>query len=185
MQFNNQKKTFLAKLDKSKKGSIDKEIAHLVKKINSSERYYTTSSCSGRVVLIEKKSEKKQECRWLFVSHKKIALKEIKNALKKISEHPVWFRFEPLILHVAARTIEDAQILVSKAREAGFKRTGIQSTKNKIIVEIASTEVIDAIIADKGKLLIDEDYLNVLVDEANKKSEKNNKKIKRLFTALP
>ncbi|MBW2966012.1 hypothetical protein KY342_02835, partial [Candidatus Woesearchaeota archaeon] len=52
MQFENQKKTFLKKIDKSKKGGIDKEIIPLVNKINNSRNYYTTSSCSGRIVLL-------------------------------------------------------------------------------------------------------------------------------------
>ena len=181
MQFDNQKKTFLEKLDKSKKGSIDKEINSLVKKINSLENYYTTSSCSGRIVLIAKKSWKKQEMKWLLVSHKKVRLGEVKKALEKISKYPVWFRFEPLILHAAARTIEDAQQLVDKARAVGFKRSGIQSTKNKIAVEIASTEIMSTIIADKGKMLVGEDYLKKLVDEANKRLERNKEKIKRFI----
>ena len=72
MSFENQKKVFLKKLDKSKEGHIDKEITQLVKKINSSDNYYTTSSCAGRIVLLEKKSDKKQEIRWLFKKHGKV-----------------------------------------------------------------------------------------------------------------
>lgn len=184
MTFETSKKTFLSKIDKSKKGSIDKEIKSLVKKINKSPNYYTTSSCSGRIVLLAKKSEKKQDAKWLFVSHKKTNLKEVKNALKKLPIYPVWFRFEPLIMHVAAKTIEDAQRLVNIARAVGFKRSGIQSTKKKITVEIASTEIIDAIIADKGELFVDEDYLEILIKEANKKIERNKKKIKKLSLNL-
>lgn len=182
MTFENQKKTFLAKLDKSKKGSIDKEIRPLVDLINKNPNYYTTSSCSGRIVLLSKKSEKKQEAEWLLISHKSIDLSAVKKALSNIPENEVWFRFEPLITHVAARTIEDAQKLIDNARAVGFKRSGIQSTRKKIVIEIASTEIIDAIIADKGKLLVDEDYLKILIEKANKKIEKNKNKIKRFYT---
>ena len=179
MQFENQKKTFLAKLDKSKKGEIDKPIKRLINLINKSKNYYTTSSCSGRIVLLAKKSEKKQEAKWLFSSHKKTNLKEIRKTLKNLPKYNVWFRFEPLILHVAADSIENAQKLVNKARDIGFKRTGIQSTKNKIVIEIASTEILNTIIAKNEKLLITDDYLKVLIQEANKKIEQNNKKIKK------
>ena len=184
MQFDNQKKTFLAKLDKSKKGSVDKEIVSLVSKINRSNNYYTTSSCSGRIVLITKKSWKKQEMKWLLVSHKKVDIKEVKKALEKIPNCPVWFRFEPLILHVSARTIDDAQQMIDKARAVGFKRTGIQSTKRKITIEIGSTEIIAAIIADKGRVLVGEDYLKKLVDEANKKLMRNKEKIKKFLKSI-
>lgn len=181
MQFENQKKTFLAKLDKSKKGKIDKEILPLINLINKSKNYYTTSSCSGRIVLLSKKSEKKQEANWLLSSHRKISLKEIKNALKNLPKEDVWFRFEPLILHVAADSIENAQRLVNLARNIGFRRTGIQSTKNKITIEVASTEIMDTIIAKNSKLLIDDNYLKILIKEANKKLERTWKKIKEFY----
>ena len=184
MTFEANKKTFLAKIDKSKKGSIDKEIRSLVNKINKSSDYYTTSSCAGRIVLLSKKSEKKQDAKWLLATHKKTNLKEVQNALKKIPSYPVWFRFEPLILHIAAKTIEDAQKIVNKARAVGFKRSGIQSTKRKITVEIASTEIIYTIIAEKGRFLVEDDYLKILVKEANKKLEKNKEKIKKFSQIL-
>ena len=84
MNFDNNKKTFLAKIDRSRKGSIDQEIISLVKLINSKKNYYTTSSCSGRIVLIKKRSEKKQDAEWLFVSHKKVKPNQIKDAIKNI-----------------------------------------------------------------------------------------------------
>ena len=184
MTFESDKKTTLNKIDKSKKGSIDKEILGLVNKINKSKNYYTTSSCSGRIVLLSKKSGKKQEAKWLFKSHKKITLEEIKSALKPLPKTDVYFRFEPLILHIAAENIEYAQRLVNLARNLGFKRTGIQSTKNKIIIEIASTEILETIIAKEGKLLVDSNYLKILIQEANKKLQQNNKKIKKFENNL-
>jgi tRNA wybutosine-synthesizing protein 3 len=184
MQFQNQKKTFLAKLDKSRKGKIDKPIKSLINKINKSKNYYSTSSCSGRIVLLAKNQGEKQGAKWLFTSHKKTNLKQIKSALKNLPKTNVYFRFEPLILHIASDTIENAQKLVNKARSIGFKRTGIQSTKNKIITEIASTEILNTIIAKNKKLLITNDYLKVLIQEANKKLEQNNKKIRKFLKSI-
>jgi tRNA wybutosine-synthesizing protein 3 len=178
MQFENQKKTFLKKLDKSKKGEIDKPIKPLIKLINKSKDYYTTSSCSGRIVLLAE-SGKKKGSKWLLSTHKKTNLKQIKKALKTLHKQDIYFRFEPLILHVASNSIENAQKLVNKARNLGFKRTGIQSTKNKIVIEVASTEILNTIIAKNKKLLINDNYLKILIQEANKKTQQNNKKIKK------
>jgi tRNA wybutosine-synthesizing protein 3 len=183
MQFNNQKKTALSKIDKSKKGFIDKPIKLLIKLINKSKNYYTTSSCSGRIVILAKK-EKKKGSKWLLSTHNKTSLKEIKSALKSLPKYPVYFRFEPLILHIAANSIENAQKLVNLARDIGFKRTGIQSTKNRIIIEIASTEILNTIIAKKAKLLITDSYLKILIQEANKKIQQNKEKIKKFHQKL-
>ena len=46
MNFDKEKKEFLSKKDKSRKGSIDNKIKKLVNKINSLPDFYTTSSCS-------------------------------------------------------------------------------------------------------------------------------------------
>lgn len=173
MTFENQKKTFLKRLDKSKKGSIDREIIPLINKINKNPDYYTTSSCSGRIVLI---TAGKKPAEWIFTSHKQVAFRQIKQI--NLEKKDVWFKMEPFIIHVACRTLEHAQKILNKARAVGFKRSGIQSIR-KNIVEIISTEKIDAPIAEKGNLLIDDIYLKKLIKEANKKLKSTRLKIKR------
>ncbi|MBD3355035.1 hypothetical protein GF361_03545 [Candidatus Woesearchaeota archaeon] len=184
MTFKSDKNTILSKIDKSKKGKIDKPIKSLIKKINKNSNFYTTSSCSGRIVLLSKPSAKKQDINWLFKSHKKISFKQINSALSPLPNSPVWFRFEPLILHITAKNLKNAQYLINKSRAIGFKRSGIQSTKNKTAVEIASTEIISTIIADKGKLLISKNYLKRLIKEANKKLNTNKDKTKKFIHIL-
>ena len=86
MNFEKKKKEFLAKKDKSKKGSIDDKIKRLVDKINSLPDFCTTSSCSGRILLLAiPSSNKKNEVEYLFRSHKKIGYNEIKKILKSNS----------------------------------------------------------------------------------------------------
>jgi len=50
-RFGNDKARVLEKADLSRKGSVDANITCLVDFINSEEAYYTTSSCSGRIVV--------------------------------------------------------------------------------------------------------------------------------------
>ena len=84
MVFKKLKKDFLSKKDKSKAGKIDKDIKKLVDMINSFSNYYTTSSCSGRIILLTiPKSGKKNEVKWLFTSHNKINFNDLKLTLKK------------------------------------------------------------------------------------------------------
>lgn len=94
-------------------------------------------------------------------------------------ETKVYFRFEPFIMHICCKTIEDAQKIVDIARSVGFKRTGIQSTKNKVMVEVNSSEVFETIVARGKKLLINDYYINELIKEANFKLANNLKKIRR------
>lgn len=51
--FSRWKEQCLSKLDLSKKGSVDEDVEHVVSLLNSREEYFTTSSCSGRIILID------------------------------------------------------------------------------------------------------------------------------------
>ena len=188
MDFEKEKKEFLRKKDKSRKGSVDNKIKKLVKKINSLDNFFTTSSCSGRILLSAiPKSNKKNEVRYLFCSHKKVKYKDLKKIilLKKLPKNDVWLRVDPVILHVAGQNINSAKKLLNIARDIGFRRSGIISIgKNRFILELISTEKIEAIVSKNRKLLIDENYFKVLVKEGNKKLEKTWQKINKLYTEL-
>ena len=182
MNFDKKKKGCLSKIDKSKKGSVDKKIKKLVDLINSLKDYYTTSSCSGRILLIKRpKSGKKCDVDFLFESHNKVSFDEIREKLKSIPEQDVWFRQESMILHVACRTIKNAQKILDLSSSTGFKHSGIITTRKKIIVEIIGSEQFDTIIAKHGKLFVGDEYLRLLVNEANKKLDINNGKIKKFY----
>src|SRR3989338_2170548 len=135
MDFQQQKKFFLSREDKSKKGSMDKRVKNLVKKINSFPDFYTTSSCAGRIMIYEKKSAKKFDTNWIFVSHEPANFQSIKKIVVKLPKSPVWFREEPMILHVCGKNLDCAQKILDAARLCGFKRSGIMATKKRVMVE--------------------------------------------------
>jgi len=179
MNFQEQKKKQLSKIDKSNISSWDEKIKGLCEELNKNKNYYTTSSCSGRVVLL-KESEKKQKDLFLFRKHGKISFQELRKALGNLEyKGLIYFKQESCILHVACKSLEDAQRLVDKAKLAGWKRSGIMSIKRNI-VELLSTESISFPIMYKKKVLVDDDFLKLVVRESNKKLERVWKKIEKL-----
>ena len=181
--FSKEKSDFLKKKDKSKKGCADEGIKEIINIINSKKDYYTTSSCSGRIVLLERLFRKKNESNWIFVKHYKIKFNEIKNHLKNKIKNEIWFKQEPLILHVRCRGLKSAKELLDASRKI-FKRAGIISLSNeKIVVEIIGSERIDAIIADRN-FVADEKYLRNLVKYANRNFEENKRKGERFLIAI-
>ena len=171
--FEKQKQERLSRADYSKKGSIDSRIASLVEEINNKEEYYTTSSCSGRIIIYSEGKNKK-EARWILVSHDEISQQDVKNAVQKSGEKLLWFKFEPLIMHVACDSLESAQNLVNCARQAGFKKSGIIEIR-KFIVEIRGIDIISSPLNPD----IDDSYLGLLVREANNKMKKNHLRINK------
>jgi len=183
MTFELDKKNILGKTDKSQKGKIDEDIQELVGLINSKKEYYTTSSCSGRIVVIElPESGRKNQARWLLVKHGPVNLQEIKDSIK--SEEDVWLKQEGMILHVCCKNIEAAEKLVNTAKNSGFKRTGMISVNKRYVVEVVSTENVSTILSKKGKILVTDEYISELVSECNTKLEQNKKKIDKFIYAF-
>ena len=177
MAFNTDKKTALSKPDKSARGDIDAAIKSLCDLINSFEPYFTTSSCAGRIVIMrESGTHKKNEAQWLYVSHNPVDIATVLSHLDPL-HNEVWFRQEGIILHVACKTCTDAFTLVSAARKAGLKRSGVISAKHYFVVEIVDTEKLELPLVVNGELVVSKDYLTLIVDIANKKLERTRKKM--------
>lgn len=154
MTFSNDKKTFLEKIDKSKKGGIDVKVARLIEIINKKENYYTTSSCSGRAYLWTG-TGRKNETQWLKISHDLI---DENFFILETTEKMVWLRVEPLILHVACQDLVAANILLEIAKKI-YKKSCILSASNKVMVEIRGSEFLEMPLYDGNKLLFCGDLL--------------------------
>jgi len=181
MNFQDMKKKQLSKIDKSSIGSWDSKIKGLCKKLNKKKEYYTTSSCAGRVVMIKGLDVKARDV-FLFRTHEKINFDELKKAIVKVGKKYdglVEFQQTTCIMHVACMDLKSAQSLVSKANLSGWKHSGIISAKRNI-AELHSTEKISFPIMNNGKVLVDDDFLKIIVGEANKKLERAWEKIERL-----
>ncbi len=90
------------------------------------------------------------------------------------------FKMEPCALHVACESLEDAQKLYDKAKLAGWKRSGIIASRSRFMVELNSTEKLEFPIIQKNKILVDNEFLNLIVEESNRKLEKSWEKIGKL-----
>jgi len=177
-QFVFRKQNQLGKNDKSLKNSWDEYIVNLCKKINSLDNYYTTSSCSGRIVLLKDSREKKDDL-FIKVWHKEISFEELKKTLENIdSDELIYFKQEPVIIHVACKNLEDAQKLIELAMKCGWKRNGIISSDKRFVVELNATEKLEFPIFHK-KTLVNDNYLKLIVKEANKKLRLSWEKIER------
>ena len=170
----------LKKTDKSLKQNWDKKIANLCELINKTENYYTTSSCSGRILMLIDSKEKRDDL-FIKVWHDELTLNELKKALSNIkTKEIIYFKQEPCILHIACRDIKDAQKMIDLGILAGWKRSSFISSRKRFVVELNATEKIEFPILNHGKILVKDDFLKIVVSEANKKLKTSWEKIKRL-----
>ena len=181
MTFDNDKKTFLLKQDKSKKGDIDEKVKPLLAIINSHPDYYTTSSCSGRVYLWQG-SGKKNETEWLKVSHDLIDDDFLKI---KDDKGLVWLRLEPLIMHICCKDRESANRLLELARRI-YKKSAFLSISSKIILEIRGSEFLEMPFYNDGKLLFNGDlpFLKELINDKMNKIHQGREKLEKILKGL-
>lgn len=178
--FVQRKNDVLGKVDKSYAGEWDKHILKLCKKINKEKNYYTTSSCAGRS-LIMVDQEKKGAGLFLWISHEKITLKQLKSYLEKFKDKKlIKFKSEPPIIHIVSKTLEDAKGILEKGFKSGWKKSGIISLGRNIVVELHGTEKLEFPIMKNGKILVSESFLKLIIEKSNKKMEKGWRKIKNL-----
>ena len=184
MKFEQQKKKALNDYHASVRvGDVDEDLIQLLDFINELEDYYTTSSCSGRIVLYEDGGGKGLG-KFLGKWHLDLTVDDVRNALKP-SKDSVWFKSEPPILHVVARTLEKGDEFLVVVRDAGFRRVGIQTLKpERYVIEIIGSEKMDAPVAVEGKTCVGDEYLDLLVCEALKKHAVSKNMIKRLLERL-
>ncbi|AFK22377.1 hypothetical protein [Pyrococcus sp. ST04] len=170
-----------------RRGEVDEDIIPLLQKINSMENYFTTSSCSGRISIMEMPNfGDKVNAKWLGKWHREVSFDEVLEAVKKHKEGQLWLLVRSPILHVGAKTLEDAVKLVNLAVSCGFKYSNIKSISDrKLIVEIRSTERLDVLLGEDGNLLVPEEYLRKVIEIANAQLRRFKEKLRRLEEALP
>ncbi|XP_010220119.1 PREDICTED: tRNA wybutosine-synthesizing protein 3 homolog [Tinamus guttatus] len=105
-------------------------------------------------------------------------------ALEEVAGDVV-FKFEPFVLHVLCRELQDAQLLHSAAIDSGFRNSGITvGKKGKIVMAVRSTHCLEVPLSHMGKLMVSEEYIEFLIQTANQKMEENMRRIDRFYNCL-
>ncbi|XRP96908.1 tRNA(Phe) 7-((3-amino-3-carboxypropyl)-4-demethylwyosine(37)-N(4))-methyltransferase Taw3 [Methanocaldococcus sp. 16A] len=176
MGFLDDKKRTLMNLELAiREGLVDEEIIPILNKINELDDYYTTSSCIGRVGIMEIPKDKnpKLYSRWLGKWHHYATYDEMFDALKERKEGYLVFVMNSPILHIACKDIDSAKKMLELAIHSGLKASSIKSVSEKrVIVEILTTYKVDAPIGEDGKIFVDNNYLKFLLDYSNSKLKK-------------
>jgi tRNA wybutosine-synthesizing protein 3 len=136
-EFLDAKEQALKSLDKAcGEQKVDEGILPLLELINSIEGCYTSSSCAGRIVLLEiPQIGDKRGATFLGIWHRTIQPEELKAAADQASHGLLWLLAQAPILHIGVQTPELADTLVKTAVSCGFKNSAVKSTGKKIIIE--------------------------------------------------
>jgi len=175
MTFEQHKQSAMQKLQKAKdEKEVDELAVPLLDILNSKENFFTSSSCYGRIYLIYLPNYSKKDSKFTGKWHRKVEFDEVKKVIQE-SPVPLWFRMEAYILHISCKTLEDAQQILQIKQKIGIKRGGIFAMKDeRIQIEIEGTHKVDTIVKTDN-YTIDDDYLKLLIKEANERFDMNEK----------
>ncbi|KAJ5075041.1 tRNA wybutosine-synthesizing protein [Anaeramoeba ignava] len=166
----------LAAMERLQKAKEDKEVDEdavpFLDIINSHPRYFTSSSCYGRINVIYLPTKSKKDSDFVGKWHRKVSFEEVKKVIEN-SQPPLWFKMEPYIIHITCCSIDDAANLLELKQKLGQKRGGIFSLKNnRIQIELEGTNRMEVPVKTDN-FQIDDNYLRILIDLANVRFEKN------------
>jgi tRNA wybutosine-synthesizing protein 3 len=177
------KEKALASLNKDlDEKKVDHGLIPLLDKINRLDDFFTTSSCAGRILLLEIPDiGDKKEARFIEKWHDFVTKEEIISKIKESKKGMLWLLAQPPVIHVGAKNLDKALKFMKIANESGFKNTFIKNIgKNKVVIEICSTERMDTPIGEDGEVTCSEKQLEMLVEIANNMIKKSKDKIERL-----
>jgi len=164
---------------------VDDKILPVLTQINSLPGYYTLSSCAGRILLLQiPQLGDKHHAVFLGRWHQPTTLEAVKAAAAQATTGVLWVLGQSPILHIGADSLTGAERLVKAGNAAGFKNSAIRSLGKRVIVEVASTERLDAPIGKDGILFCNEDYLFLLVDLGNEILRRSEDKLSRFTRHL-
>lgn len=170
------KKATLKELDEFiKKNEVDPGVINILNLLNKDDDYYTTSSCEGRIQLIQMdhigdKKNSKVLGKWHSEVDKSIFSEALsvwdgKGHLYLLAQSPIF--------HVCCRDLQSALQLQQIASENGFRYTCIRSMRlrgadvERVTVELLTSLRLDIPIAHDGVVLPDPGHMEYLVDHCN------------------
>ncbi len=169
-----------------KKGEVDIPAVPMLRLINSVDWAVTTSSCSGRIVLLSTgKDEKKSESAFHRKWHRPVMVEEVVEGINSYRGEYLWLKLDPFIFHISTDTLSNAYRIVSIARASGIKIAGIQSiSKNRAHVEIRGIDSVSIPVVWGGRRIADEQYVKDIVHILNKKLVRNQKRLEALYNNI-
>lgn len=170
-----------------RENKVDTDIIHILKLINSIDGYYTVSSCSGRLQIIElpnigDKINSRVLGKWHHIPDKN----EILDAIKGYSKNGYLFLMvQPPLIHISCANIKLAVMLRNTANASGFKYSNIRSiSPRNIVVEVIGCERMELPLYYGNKEIVDVSKIEDILTIARDIMARGKYKISRFYDNL-
>jgi len=169
-------------------GYLDPGIEEFLARLNSLPGIATTSSCIGRVSIVEGHIHwgRGEDTRIVYKTHGRVRPEVILTVLGR-GYSSLWLRANGPILHLRVSSLDCAAHILSLARPHGFKHSGVISLSHEgPVVELMSAAQMSTPLVLGGRPLVrlDQASLARLTDAANMVVEEGRRGLEGLVSAL-
>lgn len=163
-------------------GYLDPGIEKLLGYINSFKAIETTSSCVGRISIVESRFpwERREDSRIVFKKHSEVTPEEIAQVMARFNT-TLWLKVTGPILHLRVYKPECASEVLRTARISGFKHSGAISMGDSVIVEIHSPTQMIAPLRINSLIVVRGDALRSVAGMANDILKEGKNRLDRLM----
>lgn len=141
---------------------------------------------------------------WLLSAHEPVVLDDVHSVFQNITTmnggdissqsavtitlsgltHHICWRFEPMLLHVAAASLQRGQQLLQVALQMGFRESGLITGNTRVTVAIRSYSLALTVPLPTELNRWSDTYLSELVDQSNRRLLLNWQRLNRLYNAV-
>lgn len=167
-------------------GYLDPGMEDVLARLNSTGWFSTTSSCSGRITVIEGywPWERRETTRIVFKSHKPVDASLVALVMARGFDN-LWLKVTGPIIH-ARIPVSCARAVLEVARSSGFKHSGLISIdETEAVVELVSAVSLTAPLILSGRFLVAGEALEAIVARANEALTEGWKRLRRLADSIP
>ncbi|MEM4869201.1 MAG: hypothetical protein QW081_02245 [Desulfurococcaceae archaeon] len=168
-------------------GYLDRDLLPLLILVNLDAELYTTSSCSGRIVVMDSDTPwQRDETNIVFKSHVPVESSEVEFIYRLEPHRGFWMIVTGPIIHVSALKLKRAVEILNVARRVGFKHSGIMhvSPSKGVFVELVTGVYVSQLVRVGSKLLVPRQELQSLVEVMNKVLVEGKSRLQKLYTEL-
>ena len=168
-------------------GYLDRELLPLILLINMDAELYSTSSCSGRLIVMDAETPwSREETSTIFKSHVPVKPGDLEFMYTLRHSKNLWLIVSGPIIHISALKAKRAMEVLRIARSSGFKHSGIMhvSTTKGFFVELVTGIHVAQLIKTRDRVVVPKEELDVLVELFNRFLLECKHRLQKLYLSL-
>lgn len=169
-------------------GYLDKDLLPLLVVLNTEEKIYTMSSCSGRISASDSETpwSRSLDSTVIFKKHTPMVLEEVLKLYEIPVYRRIWLNVTGPIIHLSTADLATAVKVLRIARASGYKHSGILSISRSkgVIVELTTGIYLSLLLRTRDTDIVKQSELSRVTQLVNETLYEGKKKLSRLYVEL-